>query len=305
MNTVKSILVTAVVTLENHAANRGEKLLGNASSVKRTPDGKVYISGQMQRHVLFSAIERLNETDSDRGNTYVSNGDGISTNITTDLRSDLGGFLDTNLGDYSGRRTAPVSATPAVALQESKVGQDLLVRLKMPREGDELLSKEERKKQKPQAITLNEFSEKDEMVMNFHLDVGAVGAVKTFTYEEEAHVATNYERKIDDPEHARRIRLFLNATRSLVDYANQARNAVTGEPHCVLIVLDPGMSRKAMQYFSSDETRQQRILSELDARGATYFGGDDADASAMSVYEAYSAALEALNSGKLYRPEFA
>ena len=73
---------------------------------------------------------------------------------------------------------------------------------------------------KKQAIAHNEFSEKDEMIMNFHLDIGAVGAVKTFTYEGEAHVATNYERKIDDAEHARRVRLFLDATRSMVDYAN-------------------------------------------------------------------------------------
>lgn len=295
MSTVKSILVTAVATLENHAANRGEKLLGNASSVKRTPDGKVYVSGQMQRHVLFSALDRLNESDPDRGDTYVSNGDGISTQIDVDLRSDLGGYLDTNLGDYSGRRTAPLSATPAIALEESKVGQDLLVRLKMSDDGTN----------KKQALALNEFSERDEMVMNFHLDIGAVGAVKTFTYENEAHVATNYEQKIDDAEHSRRIRLFLEATRSMVDYANQARNAVTGEPHRVLIVLDPGMSRKAMQYFSADETRQQRILAELDARGATYFLGNDADASAKSVYEAYTAALEALQSDTLYRPEFA
>lgn len=295
MSTVKSILVTAVATLENHAANRGEKLLGNASSVKRTPDGKVYVSGQMQRHVLFSALERLNETDPDRGDTYVSNGDGISTKIETDLRSDLGGFLDTNLGDYSGRRTAPLSATPAVSLRESKVGQDLLVRLKMS--GGE--------SHKKQAIALNEFSEKDEMVMNFHLDVGSVGAVKTFTYEGEAHVATNYERKIDDAEHARRVRLFLGATRSMVDYANQARNAVTGEPHRVLIVLDPGMSRKAMQYFSGDATRRERILAELDARETTYFLGDDGDASAKSVHEAYAEALSALETEVLYRPDFA
>ena len=294
MNRIKSILVTAVATFENHAANRGEKLLGNASSVKRTPDGKVYVSGQMQRHVLFSALERLNESHEGRGDTYVSNGDGISTNIATDLRSDLGGFLDTSLGDYSGRRTAPLSATPAIALQESKVGQDLLVRLKMSDGGTN----------KKQALALNEFSEQDEMVMNFHLDVGAVGAVKEFTYEDEAHVATHYSSKIDNAEHRRRVDLFLAATRSMVDYANQARNAVTGEPHRVLIVLDPGMSRKAMQYFGADEIRQKRILAELDARGAAYFFGDDNDADADSVYEAYQKATEALDTGELYRPEF-
>lgn len=292
MSIIKSILVTAIATLDNHAANRGEKLLGNASSIKRRPDGKVYISGQMQRHVLFSAMERINETDPARGKTYVSNGDGISTNIADDLRSDLGGFLDTNLGDYSGRRTAPISATPAVALEESQVGQDLLIRLKVGKDT-----------KKVQALATNEFSESDEMLMNFHLDIGAVGATKKFTYEGESHLATHYERHIDDKEHIRRISLFLESTRSMTDYANQARNAVSGEPHKVLIVLDPGMSRKAVHYFSKPKM-QDAIRKELDARGAVYFIGDDAG-EGDTVYEAYEKAATALKSGKVYRPTFA
>lgn len=60
---IKGILVTALAPFENHIANGGEKLLGNASSIKRRPDGRVYVSGQMQRHVLFSAIDRLNLAD--------------------------------------------------------------------------------------------------------------------------------------------------------------------------------------------------------------------------------------------------
>ena len=293
MSTIQSILVTGVATMDNHAANRGEKLLGNASSVKRRPDGRAYISGQMQRYALFSALDRLNESDPERGSTYVSNGDGISTDIATDLRSDLGGFLDTNLGDYSGRRTAPLSATPAVALQPSEVGQDLLVRLKMS-------GKESEKKQ---ALALNEVSQSDDMLMNFHLDIGAVGATRRYTYEKEAHVGTHYERHVDNAEHARRVRLFLEATRSINDYANQARQAVSGEPQRVLIVLDPGMSRKAIHYWKSDATTQRNILRELDARGAQYFLGDDAG-SEDSVYDAYTKALAALQTGGLYRPEF-
>lgn len=293
MSTIKSILVTSVATLENHAANRGEKLLGNASSVKRRPDGRVYVSGQMQRHVLFSALERINETDENRGETYVSNGDGISTNIAKDLRSDLGGFLDTNLGDYSGRRTAPLSVTPAVALRESAIGQDLLIRLK--RTGKE--------NSKNQALATNEFSESDEMVMNYHLDVGIVGATKKFEYDGEAHLSSHYEQHVDDAEHARRVRLFLDATRSMTDYANQARNAVSGEPHRVLIVLDPGMSRKAVHYFSKPNM-QAAILKELDARGATYFMGND-EGDGDTVYEAYAKALSAIEKSTLYRPTFA
>ena len=289
---IKSILITGVAPMDNHAANRGEKLLGNASSVKRRPDGKVYISGQMQRHVLFSAIERLNEEDE---NTYVANGDGPSTDIEKDLRSDLGGFLDTNKGDYSGRRTAPISATPAVALRESSVGTDLLVRLKMDQ------SSEGNK----QALAVNEFSADDEMLMSFHLDVGAVGVTKKFDYADKYHVKTTYEHHIDDQEHQRRIQLFLDATESMTDYANQARNAVSGEPNRVLIVLDPKLSRKAIRYFKSttNQAEQANIIKELEARGALHFLGDDTTEEGHTVAEAFAAAKAALQENQLYRPK--
>lgn len=294
---IKSILVTAVAPMSDHAANRGEKLLGNASSVKRRPDGRVYISGQMQRHVLFSAIDRLNEDHPERGNTFVANGDGPSTQIDKDLRSDLGGFLSTKKGEYSGRRTAPVSATPAVAAQPSNIGRDLLIRLKM---------NESEKAEQKQALATNEFSVKDEMIMNFHLDVGAVGIIKKYTYntEDETHLATTYQSFIDDAEHRRRAALFLEGTASMTDYANQARNAVSGEPHKVLIVLDNKMSRKASRYFQLDTTDAERenILKELEARGAYYFLGDDTVKEGLNVAEAYSEASKCISNNTLYRP---
>lgn len=292
MTLIKSILITGVAPMENHAANRGEKLLGNASSVKRRPDGKVYISGQMQRHVLFSAMERLNEGNE---NTYVANGDGPSTDIEKDLRSDLGGFMDTQKGDYSGRRTAPVSATPAVALQESTVGTDLLVRLKMDQSGEG----------NKQALAVNEFSTEDEMLMSFHLDVGAVGVTKKFDYQDKYHVKTTYEHHINDQEHQRRIHLFVEATESMTDYANQARNAVSGEPNRVLIVLDPKLSRKAMRYFktSTGPAEQANIIKELEARGALYFLGDDTTKEGNTVAEAFAAAKKSLQENELFRPK--
>ena len=88
---IKGILVTALAPFENHIANGGEKLLGNASSIKRRPDGRVYVSGQMQRHVLFSAIDRLNLAD--------PNHDGVSNQIERDLRADMGGLMHPSKGD--------------------------------------------------------------------------------------------------------------------------------------------------------------------------------------------------------------
>src|SRR5574344_2068332 len=146
---IKGILVTALAPFENHIANGGEKLLGNASSIKRRPDGRVYVSGQMQRHVLFSAIDRLNHSDPKSGDTFVSNGDGVSNQVEKDLRADMGGFMHPSKGDYSGRRTAPLSVTPAVAMKISEVGRDLLVRVRMD-STDEA---------KDQALATKEFSE--------------------------------------------------------------------------------------------------------------------------------------------------
>lgn len=292
---ISSILVSMVAPMENHAANRGEKLLGNASSIKQRPDGRVYVSGQMQRHVLFRAIDRLNEQDPQRGDTYVSNGDGVPADILKDLRSDLGGYLVTGKGEYSGRRTAPLTATPAVALNKSYTGRDLLIRLRMNTDKDS---------SQKQALATNEYSQRDEMIMNFHLDVGEVGGIRKMTYENEKHLATQFDKIIDDAEHQRRTRLFMEATRTMNDYANQARNAVSGEPNQVLIVLDTKMSRKGIRYFAHDTKDQERLnlLKELDARGAKYFLGDDTKEEGLSVEEAYNKALESLSQATLFRP---
>ena len=179
---IKSILVSLLAPMENHIANGGEKLLGNASSIKRRPDGKVYVSGQMQRHVLFSAIDRLNQDDNNRENTYVSNGDGIGNNIETDIRADLGGFMHPSKGDYSGRRTAPLSVTPAVALDESYIGRDLMLRLSTMNRDN--------------AVATREFSEKDIMHMNFFLDVSTLGISKVFKYENNFHINSEYIKHI-------------------------------------------------------------------------------------------------------------
>ena len=180
---IKGILVSLLAPFEDHIANGGEKLLGNASSIKRRPDGRVYISGQMQRHVLFSAIDRLNNADEAKGDTFVSNGDGITDKIESDLRADMGGFMHPSKGDYSGRRTAPLSVTPAVAMNESEVGRDLLMRLRVNTEGENA---------NEQAIATREFSQGDIMRMNFFLDITSLSISKYYCYEKSFNVATVY-----------------------------------------------------------------------------------------------------------------
>lgn len=291
MNNIKGISVTILSKMNNHVANGGEKLLGNASSIKRRPDGRVYISGQMQRQALFSAIERLNLESSDRGDTYVSNGDGTTNKIEEDLRADMGGFMHPSQGDYSGRRTAPMSATMAVALDESEVGRDLLIRIKQNPNDDS---------EQKQALATNEYSQSDVMQMSFHLDVSALSVSKKFTYEDERHVKTEYVKHVSDEERLRRANLFLGGTRYLTDYANQARHATSGEPQKVLIILDGRLSRKAARFFEMNEIEQKNLIKELKARDATYFRGDDTTEEGLTVFEAYEKAGSAIES--LYDP---
>lgn len=289
---IKGILVTFIAPMNDHIANGGEKLLGNASSIKQRPDGRVYISGQKQRHALFSAMERLNFSDSNRGETYVSNGDGTTTIIENDLRADLGGFLHTKKESYSGRRTAPLTATPAVALEPSEVGRDLLIRLKV-------LDNDDSKKQ---ALATREYSQDDLMLMNFFIDIGAVSIRKDYTYEGEMHLQTRYHKHVNEVERKRRVKLTLEATNSLTEYANNARNATSGEPQKILIVFDSKLSRKAARYFNAEETERKNILRELDHRGARYFFGDDTAENGESVFDAYEKAFAFLDENTLFDP---
>ena len=316
--TIRSILVTLVAPMQNHVANGGEKLLGNASSIKRRPDGRVYISGQMQRHALFSALDRLNHAQQienevePSAQTYVSNADGVTNVLERDLRADLGGYLLTNKGDYSGRRTAPLSATPAVALESSEVGRDLTLRIKenpnkyVESKVFEAMSAEDKliHSRMEQALATKEVSQSDDMVMNFFLDISEIGIRKSHTYETDSHVQTHYHKFCDATERLRRAQLALEATASLTDYANQARNATSGEPQKVLIVFDSKLSRKAARYFiTQNETERANILAGLDARGATYFLGDDTEGE-TSVEAAYRTAVEFLGNADnpLYDP---
>jgi len=287
---IKGILVSTLAPFENHIANGGEKLLGNAGSIKRRPDGRVYVSGQMQRHVLFSTIDRLNLSDPQKGDTFVSTGDGTTNQIEKDLRADMGGFMHPSKGDYSGRRTAPLSVTPAVAMKESEVKNDLLVRVK----------NDSSDQSKEQALATKEFSQSDIMNMNFFLDVTALSVSKVFSYQGGFNIGTQYIKHATDTERKRRARLYLEATRYMNDYANQARNAVCGEPQQVIIVFDTVLSRKACRYFVAEDVEKKNILAELDERGATYFIGDDKTENTVAL--AYKEALEFLTSNELSNP---
>lgn len=295
---IKGILVTLIAPLENHIANGGDKLLGNMPTIKKRLDERAYISGQMQRHSLFSAIDRVNIDDqkanhigeNDDQYTYVSNADGITSKIERDLRADMGGFMHAIDGIGSIRRTSPISATPAVAIDPSKIGNDLLV----------CVNNNPNENAKKQAIVTVEYSQEDDMRMNFFLDVTSLSIFKTYEYDGNFHVKTVAHKFANESERKRRARIFLEATRFLNDYANQARNEVCGEPQKVFIVFDPKLGRKASRYFKASETERKRIKEELNDRGAVFFYGDDTDEKTDSVLTAYKKAMQFLNENELY-----
>lgn len=303
MENIKGIFVSIVAPFDNHIANGGEKLLGNASSIKRRPDGKVYIAGQMQRHVFFSALNKLNnaakkeaeQKKENQGNvegtpigTFVSNADGISEDLLHDLRADLGGFMHTEEGTVSPRRTGALSVTMAVAKDESKVKNDLLNRAAI-------------KPGTTPTLATKEFSQHDDMIMNFYLDMNTLSVTENPKYPGGYNVNVEYNgHEITKEERKRRAKLFLQSTALMNDYANQSRNAVCGEPRQVIIVFDTIASRKASRYWEASDIERKNITDELNARRANYWIGDDT--TTESVFKAYQNAYKELDSSTLYDP---
>ncbi|MFB6272395.1 MAG: DevR family CRISPR-associated autoregulator [Salinibacter sp.] len=287
---IENILVTARSKLQMHRANSGQNRLGNASSIKQRPDGRVYISGQMQRHAFFEALKALD----DRDDTYVSNGDATSYQVETDLRADLGGFmLSETLSGEQARRTAPLSATPAVAEDASSTVRDLLLRLRSDGGTDN-------------NIATQELSQEDVMHWSMNLDLRKLSTSERYHFdaaEDEdrgMHVKTERIRHCDPAEKRRRAALFLEATSKITEHASQARNMTTAEPFEVLVVLDTTISRKAAQYFDSPPPKREAIRAALDARDADVFYGNDLDDEAPFVYEAFADARDALDEREIY-----
>jgi len=288
---LKAITIVASAPFSASIANAGEKLLGNFNSIKKLPTGEVYVSGQKMRHALFSALDRVNGEDDDRGNTYVANADGITDNLRNDLRADLGGYMQPKGEAYLGKRMSPVSATFAIAKEPSQVFVDLLQR-KSERDAKDM------------TIAQREVSAYDEMVYALHLDVDAVGVRHTDRYDKNNHVEKKTYAFIDKEEKRRRIRLFLEAAGQLTAFSHSARNANSAEPNEVFIVLDTRHSRKAIRLLHPKTTPQERenILAELKSRGAQVFHGND-KTKQTPVKAAFDQALEALKTAELNHPE--
>ena len=254
----------------------------------------------MQRHVFFSALKKINDIEKksftsnskneefDITKTFVSNADGITNDITYDLRADLGGYMHTSEGENSARRTGALSVTVAVAKDESRVKNDLLNRVAIQPNLNP-------------ALATKEFSQHDDMIMNFYLDLNSLSISEVPQYRDGWNVSLEYDtHNVGEAERKRRAKLFLRATSLMNDYANQSRNAVCGEPEKVVIVFDTIASRKASRYLIASEMVRTNIKTELETRGAKLIIGDDE--TEKPVYKAYEEALEYIDNNELYNP---
>lgn len=267
--------------MEMHRANNGENALGNVTSVKKRPDGRAYISGQMQRHALFEAMRELDDNEK----TQVSPGSATPPSVETDLRADLGGFLQTSLDGDEARRMAPLSAAPAVAKEKSDTLKDLLLRFDM--EGNE-----------PSPVNM-ETSEADLMHAAYSLDCTALSTTTRFDLDpleggDRGLCTDTYTVAHAEPEERlRRAKLFLQSTRFVNAHASQARNMTSLEPTRVFVALDTRISRKAARFFDMSERRKAVVREEIHDRGGeTFVGNDDSEKTVLDVYRRAKSRLE-------------
>ena len=284
---LKSIIVTYKSPFELHIANGGEKAAGNMSTVKKTDNGRVYISGQKQKYLFFRSLDEINKTEGSPNDTYVSNGNAVFTDIQKNLRADFGGYMIPKGEAYLGKRVAPVSATFCVATAASKTFNDLLVRLNdMDMKGIMPANKE--------------VSEYDEMHGSFHLNVDSLGVKYYDNVDKNMNVGKVYKAFYSEEEKLRRIKMFIKASTCLTGYSNSARNMVSGEPSEVIIAFMPNHSNKISRYYSEHTTDTERdaILKQVIQMGGVVFRGCDNEE--VTVYDCVELALAEIENWNIW-----
>ena len=319
---IRELVVAMLVPMDHAAPNNGEKPFGNQTSVKMDPLGRPYVSGQSLRSVIANAMRNLMASDPRWADYFMPNGDGTSGDILRDVRADAFGVLLLPAKEYPIRRMSPLSATPLVSVRPVELGRDLTVRFnqnptnevkstKVEKERDRRAAAAaagpddpevaETTKKQDQAFLIREYVPYMDLGGSVSVDLSRLGVTERFTYGGNLHLDTEYVKSYDDAHRLMRALLILEGVFSMTDFANSARNAVSGEPQKVLIVLDPMHRRKVARYFQTDNlVERERFLIEVEARGGRYFLGDDTDANAPSVFQAYTQAVECLSASEIF-----
>lgn len=266
MSKILTINVSAEYVFENHNVNASED-----GRPKENVD-RAIVSGQKIRYMLF---EKMKDFLSKNGNqNKISTGDSLTGDIVNDLRSDFGGYMlttsETEEEPEEGKkakkvkkgknekRSSPLRVSFAQAKKKSSYFDDLFVRFK----NDE--SKEDNAKQR---INTKVFSQHDEFVFNYQLNVDELGRKKEFEIVDGSFVSEKNTLQYSEEEKLFRLELFLNSVSELKGLANQSRNAVENTPKKIFISF--AKDRRFVNYFNYDETEKNNYLAEK------VFIGDD------------------------------
>lgn len=287
MKKIRKINVCTEMLLENHNINANEE------GTNKEVNGRSAISGQKLKYMLLNTIKDLNNNEN---NIHISNGDGATGDVASDLRSDLGGFMNTADKSYSNRRTSPISVTYAVAKEKSNYFDDLFVRFTM---NEELKSKEKsEKKHGEQRINNKTYSSEDVIPFAFCLDCKSLSSTEYFNYKDGKHLSSVRYKHVTEEERKRRASMYILSTSQLEGWANQSRNAISNIPKKVFIAFNT--DNQFIDYFKLSESEQNSIKKMLDYKNVKYFIGVGYE----EVYKAYESAINYLNECVLFGDDY-
>jgi CRISPR-associated protein Cst2 len=287
------------------------KVNADDTTYQKSVNDVAAIAGQKVRFMLFKAMEHLNinpngdysrDKTIDYKDTYVSNGDGISGNITLDLRSDFGGYMHTADKTRGVVRKSALDTVYATALNDIVRYSDTMLRLEHPDNSSEKAKvktdDDDIDRNNLQRFMIKSgYSVSDIFSFGYILDMTRLSSTERCVYESGRNLSKFYEKHVTEDERVRRTHLFIDSTSSLIGMANQSGNLVDNTPLEVFIVFNHDYNSKHINFFRMTETERSNYLDELRDKGVKYFYGNDN--SSVSVYKAYKAAHEYLETVKL------
>jgi CRISPR-associated protein Cas7/Csp1 len=267
---INSINVSSEYVFENHNVN------GDESGKPKEVGGNVYISGQKIKFMIF---EKMKELSIKNGlNLNFPAGDMKTYDITNDIVSDLGGYMNT---DNLSKRKSPIDVSFAISKEKSNYFDDLFVRFENFSTGND---------KEKQRINNKTYSEKDIIPINYRLNVDEVGTTKHYHIDNNIFVKEVSVLRISETEKINRILSFIEATTGLNGLANQSRNAVDNTAKKWFIAFDSVKQFK--KYFEMTEKEKSVYLEDLKKRNVIYFEGDCEKNTGLSVNDAFEKCVE-------------
>jgi CRISPR-associated protein Cst2 len=306
-NKIASIGIVTKHHFEMHKVNADE------STYQKSVDEAAAVSGQKYRHMIFesmalnnelSAYEYSKHSSNGYGDSYFSNGDGISGNISKDIRSDLGGFMHPQENVHSRGREGILKSTYSRAHNDITYFSDTMLRLEHP---DNTSAKTKTKKETgDEKVDRNNlqrilekpgFSVSDRISFGSLLDISLLSSTERCVYDGGRNLKRYIEKHVSEDERVRRAHMYIDATNNLKGMANQTSHMVDSTAQEVFIVFNHDVNSRHINFFRMSETEKSNYLRRLNKKGVKYFYGNNNEE--FSVDDAYDAAHEYLSDVEL------